>query len=197
MRAMRTVAAIVVAAVALSACGKDTSPTRSDLAHKYTLQAWNLFTAGDYEGALLKFEEALDELSEYVPALTGRAWSLCFLGDFAEARYDFVLANELSATHEADIWAGGAFCYAALEDYDKVVEWGESAIGVDVTWVFDYNNSIDVRHVRYVLATAYWYRGSYNQCKTQLDILEPGSVHDVDPQALLADLQRLYISPFD
>ena len=197
MRRTKVITAIILAAAVLSACGKDSNPTRSDLADKYARQAWALFTQGDYEGAVLKFEEALDQLSEYPPALMGRGWSLCFLGDFAEARFDFVLANELSPTNDADIWAGGAFCYAALQDYDQVVEWAESAIGVNVSWVFTYQTSINVRHVRYVLATAYWYRGSYLQCKGQLDILEPGTVHDADPQALLFDLQRLYTSPFD
>jgi tetratricopeptide (TPR) repeat protein len=193
-----TIAATVALLLVLSGgCGGDNNPTAADLAARYTAQGWDAFEVGDYSGALVKFDEALDQLSEYIPALEGRGWALAFLGEFAEARLEFVLARELSGTNRVATWAGGAFSHAALEQWDQVVEWAESAISLDATWQFSHAPDIRVTHLRYILATAYWYRGSYEQCGGQLDILEPGVVHDLDPQALLADLQRLYISPFD
>lgn len=194
---MRSVPIILLAVVllALPACGSKKNPTRSDRAAELVAQGWQRFAAEDYSGALEKFEEALGELSEYPEALTGKGWALAFLGDFPEARLALVAAKERRG-RDPDIWAGGAFVYAALGDYDQVVLWAESALGLNATWEFSRRTSINHRHIRYVLAVAYWYRGSYHQCRQQLDILEPGVVHDPDPQSLLADLQRLFISPF-
>ncbi len=194
MRAI-SITLLTVLAMTVSACGSKSGPTRTDIASQYVNEGWQLFTAEDYAGALQKFEDALDELSEYPSALKGKAWSLAFLERFAEARLEFVLARELSGL-DADIWAGGAFVYAALEDHDQVVIWAESTLVLNSSWVFTHRSSINSYHLNYVLAVAYWYRGSYHQCRSEIDIMEPGVVHSEDPQSLLADLQRLFISPF-
>jgi len=192
---LTSIAIVMASVLALSACGSESAPTRTDIANRLVNEGWVLFAAEDYTGALQKFDEALDELSEYPDAVAGRGWALAFLGSFAEARLEFVLARELSGL-DADIWAGGAFVYAALEDHDQVVVWAESALTLNSSWEFTHRPSINSYHLNYVLAVAYWYRGSYHQCRQQVDILEPGVVHTTNPQTLLADLQRLFASPF-
>jgi tetratricopeptide (TPR) repeat protein len=179
----------------LVGCGGDSNPSRSDRASELVQLGWNQFAQEDYVSALASFDEALDLLSDFPDAHAGRAWCLAFLDDFHEARRAFVGAKERD-NNDADTWAGGAFVFGALNDYDQVVLWAENALALDNAWLFTYRTSITHRHLRYVMATAYWYRGSYEQCRLQLNVLEPGVVHDIDPQSLLADLQRLFISPF-
>ena len=176
-------------------CGGDSNPSRSDRVNELVQLGWRQFAEEDYVSALASFDEALGLLSDFADAHAGRAWTLAFLGDAHEARRSFVMAKERN-NNDPDIWVGGAFVFATLEDYDQVVLWAENALALSNQWVFSHRTSITHLHLRYVLATAYWYRGSYTQCRLQLDVLEPGVVHDEDSQSLLADLQRLFISPF-
>ena len=193
---------IVVAAVALvlvlTGCGKKQDPTRPSEAASLSQQGWELFALADYDGALAKFDEALELLSEHPDANHGRAWTLAFLGQFNEARFTIVLARDLDRSNP-DVWAGGAFIFSVLDNQDEVVYWAEAALawnadefGEGVSWFFSKRSTINHLHLRWVLAEAFLNRGSYSQCAGQLDIIESGVEHSVDPQSLLADLQRLY-----
>lgn len=192
---------IVVVAVAfvlvLPGCGKK-KPTRPGEAASLSSQGWELFAQQDYNGALAKFDEALDLLSEHADASHGRAWTLAFLGQFDEARFTIVLARDLDPDNP-DVWAGGAFIFSVLDNQDEVIYWAESALmwnaklpGAGTSWFFSRRSTITHLHLRWVLAEAFLNRGSYSQCAGQLDIIERGVVHSVNPQSLLADLQRLF-----
>ena len=190
------VVAAVALALVLTGCGKK-NPTRSSEAANLSHEGWELFAQEDYNGALAKFDEALELLTEHPDANHGRAWTLAFLGQFNEARFTIVLAKDLDQDNP-DVWAGGAFIYSVLDNPDEVVFWAESAlmwnaeISGGTSWIFTKRSTITHLHLRWVLAEAYLNRGSYSQCAGQLDIIESGVEHSVDPQSLLADLQRLF-----
>ncbi len=183
----------------LGGCAGRQSPTRADQARELTEEGWVLFARDDFDGALIKFDEALAELSEYADAHLGRGWALAFRREFHEARFALVTARELDDS-EIDTWAGGAFVFSQLGDHDQVVGWAETALGIafqqGANWSFTRYSGIDHRHLRWTLAQAYWYRGSWVQCSSQLDVLESGVDHGLDPQTLLGHLQRLWLSPF-
>jgi tetratricopeptide (TPR) repeat protein len=183
----------------LGGCAGRQSPTRADRARELTEEGWTLFARDDFDGALIKFDEALAELSEYPDAHLGRGWALAFQREFYEARFALVTARELDDS-EVDTWAGGAFVFSQMGDHDQVVAWAETALGIALqqgsNWSFSRYSGIDHRHLRWTLAQAYWYRGSWAQCSTQLDVLEAGIDHGLDPQTLLGHLQRLWLSPF-
>ncbi len=196
----------VTAAVMITAgCGKKKGPTRPEEARSLAEEGWRLFAQEDFTGALAKFDEALELLAEHPDANHGRGWTLAYLGDFNEARFALVMAKDLDRDNP-DVWAGGAFVFSALNNQDEVVYWAESTIfwneeayGSDDEWSFSKRPSITHLHLRWVLAKAHLARGSYAQCAQQLDILESGVQHSLDPQSLLADLLRLYSqfpSPF-
>ncbi len=201
MNLNRVIVAVAVASVlVLTGCSKKQNPTRPSEAASLSQQGWELFAQEDYYGALAKFDKALDLISEHPDANHGRAWTLAFLGRFNEARYTIVLARDLDRGNP-DVWAGGAFIYSVLNNRDEVVSWAETALtlnkkisGEGSSWSFSKRSTITHLHLRWVLAEAYLNRGSYSQCAVQLDIIESGVEHSVDPQSLLADLQRLYSS---
>lgn len=196
--------AILMGLTLATGCGKkSTTPTQTKV-DRLVEEGWVLFSEEDYTGALDKFEEALDELREHPGALLGKGWTLAFLADFHEAKLAFTNSKEMDSS-DPDTWAGGAFVYSALNDQDQVVFWAETAFGVQVVkdgttnWIFSRRSSITHQHLRWVLAKAYWVRGSLVQCRDQLDIIEPGTTHGETTQELLDDLQRLnaiYGSPF-
>ncbi|MFC1529460.1 tetratricopeptide repeat protein [Gemmatimonadota bacterium] len=187
----------------LGGCGNK-GPTSVSEVEKLVKQGWVLFSSEEYTDALVKFDEALEILSQTPDAHHGRGWSLAYLGRFNEARNALVAAKELSLD-DPDIWAGGAFIYSALGDQVQVVFWAETAFGVQeqvsqtTQWTFIRNTAITHIHLRLVLAKAYWTNGAYTQCINQLDTIEPGISHGGSAQVLFDDLARLtaqYGSPF-
>lgn len=170
---------------------KSTEPTTEQQAFDLVEQGWTSFSEEDYGTAAGRFEEALDLLPEYVPALQGLGWTRAFQGAFREARTRLNQARVLAATPGADTWAGGAFVYSALDDTEQTVVWAENTLVRAPEWVFIRRTSIDHRHVRFVLAYAHWLRGAYVQCSRELDRLESGVTHTTSADTLLSDLQRL------
>ena len=194
---------LIVAGSLLGGCGTK-GPSSISAVEKLVKEGWTLFSNEAYTDALVKFDEALETLSQTPDALHGRGWCLAYLGQFNEARNALVSAKELSLD-DPDIWAGGAFVYSALNDQDQVVFWAETAFGVQqslsqsVQWTFSRKSAITHIHLRLVLAKAYWARGSYTQCIDQLDVIEPGVTHGGSAQVLFDDLARLtalHGSPF-
>ncbi|GEM_PF-1360281 len=195
-------ALLLLALTALGGCSKET--TTVERVDQLVNDGWKLFGSEQYTEALDKFDEALVELLDYPPALHGRGWCLAYLGEFGEARLAFGTAKEFDSS-DPDIWAGGTFVFAALNDDDETVFWGETALYVqnrkngNYEWEFSKRPEITHLHLRLVMARAYWARGSWTQCVDQLDVIEPDVEHGITAQALLDDLSRLfaiYAAPF-
>ncbi len=154
MNLNRVIVVVAVASVlVLTGCGKK-KPTRPGEAASLSSQGWDLFAQEDYNGALEKFDEALELLSEHVDANHGRAWTLAFLGQFDEARFTIVLARDLDQDNP-DVWAAGAFIYSVLNNQDEVIHWAESALawnaeilGAGTSWFFTMRSTITHLHLR-------------------------------------------------
>lgn len=194
MAALLPLPILLAVLLTVPGCSKKSNPTGPQIVANLTSEGWVFFEEGDYTSALAKFDEALGILSEYWEAHLGRGWTLAFMGEFEESRFALVTASELRNS-VVDTWAGGALVYSVLGDAYRTIQWAEQALLLSQlggrAWVFGHRPAITHVHVRLVLAFAYWEVGAYVQCKEELDIIEPGTVHTKGPADLLADLQRL------
>ena len=98
-----------------------------DLAY---LEANNLFEDGEYQRALDKYGEALDEAPNHVHALRGRARSLMQLGQSPQALAAFDTAISLEPEFGAT-YANRGILHDRMGRYEKAVEDYERALQLD------------------------------------------------------------------
>lgn len=187
-RATRWVAVLVLGAL-LSACGGGTGigpgeiQKREDRLRQRLPIDWDNYNTGDYDGAIefftrtLEQADALEGIEQGVrnqvkaEAQSGIGWSFLRKQDLAGAAQAFGIATQLDRTN-SDAWVGWAGVSLAQRLYPDVVQFSNQALETDP----DYNSAtrideagrvlghdqVDERHVRLMLAEAYFQLGYYN-----------------------------------
>ena len=98
-----------------------------DLAY---LEANNLFEDGEYQRALVKYEEALSEAPNHKSAMHGRAWSLMQLGQSSQALSAFNTVISLDP-ESAAAYANRGILHDRMGRYQQAIEDYERGLALD------------------------------------------------------------------
>lgn len=187
-RALLRLSAIVLTGFLL-ACGGGTGigpgeiQKREDRLRDRLPIDWTNYNAGDYQGAIdfftktLEQADALEGIEQGVrnqvksEAQSGIGWAFIRLQDLSAAAQAFGIATQLDRAN-SDAWVGWAGVSLAQQRYADVVQFSNQALDTNP----DYNSAtridgsgrilahdeIDERHVRLMLAEAYFQLGFYS-----------------------------------
>jgi tetratricopeptide (TPR) repeat protein len=165
-------------------------------AEQLTSEGWARFEAGDFQGAMSKFEGAIAIDSNYGEAYNGLGWS-CVKIDSLEAAVNAFGQAISKGVSTADPRAGKAVVYRDLEpvDFQASIDWADSALARDSDYVFSHDTTMTWKDLRLILAQSYYGLHEYEEALEQVDILDPentlNSGSDTFVEDLLAELQRL------
>jgi tetratricopeptide (TPR) repeat protein len=211
-------------AVSLAACGGGTGigpgeiQKREDKLKDRLTVDWVAYNDGNYEGTIEVFEKTLAEADALEgievgvrnqvksEAQNGIGWAFFRLQDLNDAGQAFAIATQLDRTN-ADAWVGWAGVSLAQRQYGDVLQYTNQALEIDP----DYSSGsrlrdgrllahdqVDERHVRLMLAEAYFQLGRYsaidradpNNAAAQVRLID-NDFRFRDPGHLLARISEL------
>lgn len=158
--------------------------TNADLVDR----AWELYDQGEYQDARAEFDKALRRDSTYTPAVSGQGWADIELGFTGLAQREFEAALAESTTYVPALCGRAVTSHAealnvpprAGERLAITVESAGRAIQIaGEGWRFDRIPDISSRHMRALLALAYFELRDYGAAQDQLDVLDSGN--NLDP----------------
>ncbi|MFH1313735.1 MAG: tetratricopeptide repeat protein [Candidatus Eisenbacteria bacterium] len=195
MKSYLSAASIALVLCLFMGCGENGCKPEAT-PEQLTREGWDRFEDNQYQGALLKFDQALGRDPGHGEAYNGVGWCCANL-DSLEAGID---AFDHAISHgviTADPRAGKAVIYRDLEpvDFQTAIGWADSALAIDSDYVFSHDTSLDWKDLRLILAHSYYGLSQYDEAKAQVDILNPGNTldpgSDTYVEDLLAEIQRL------
>ena len=208
----------IIMTCGLTACGGGTGlgpgaiQKREDKLRDELPADWNFYNTSDFQGAIdfftvtLQRADAIEGIELGVrnqvkaEAQSGIGWAFIRLQDLSAASQAFGIATQLDRTN-ADAWVGWAGVALALRQYPDVLTYTNTALETDP----DYNSAtridadgrimghdqVDERHVRLMLAEAYFHLGRYSA----IDRADPNNsaaqVHLVDRDFRFRDAGQL------
>ncbi len=143
---------------------------------------WGNYNAGDYDGAIDFFTSTLEKAETYEgpesilneiksEAHNGIGWAFFRLQNLEAASSAFQQATTLNRRN-ADAWVGYSGVALARRLYNDAIQYGIQALSVDSEYVSSFrvdeserqigHDYYDTRHVRMVLAEAYFQLGRYS-----------------------------------
>jgi len=164
---------------------------------------WQLFTARNYDGALVKFDSAVtlartntiyDSLQ--ASAECGRGWTRAYRREFSLAKNDLLnsLAHQsISQNVKLNSKAGLSLVHHALNEFSAAIQRALEVLNENANYVFEYDNRVYHKRLRLVLAQSYYTLGDFQNAAKQLDIIDPaGAPHSTDPVVLLKQIQDMW-----
>ncbi len=164
---------------------------------------WQLFTARNYDGALVKFDSAVtlartntiyDSLQ--ASAECGRGWTRAYRREFSLAKNDLLnsLAHQsVSQSVKLNSRAGLSLVHHALNEFPSAIQRALEVLNDNPNYVFQYDNRVYHKRLRLVLAQSYYTLGDFQNAARQLDIIDPaGAPHSSDPITLLRQIQDMW-----
>ena len=177
----------IACALALAAgCGGgDTGPGAT--AESRTAEGWALFEAGDYAGAIEKFDAAVSLDDTYADAYNGLGWSFAKLDSLAESidNFDDCIANGMSG----DPHAGRAPVYRDLAPprFGDAVSTASTALSLERRYVFEHDTTFDWHDLHLIMAQSRFGMGQYDLANAEVDSLG-GNVQDPGSPTFVEDL---------
>lgn len=157
-------------------------------------RAWTYYEDGEYDKAILEFEDVIDAEPDNAEAYNGLGWTygiICSLS-LSVAYFDTALQLQSSLV---DPYAGLAFSYADLPDDANAVISATTLIQRDSLYFFGHDNDITWHDVRLVKAQCLCNLGDFASALTEVQALNSSFTCDVlTPQgrrALLQEIERL------
>ncbi len=165
-------------------------------------QGWDAFVNQDYGSAHSLFQKGLTLIGSVTAydslkaeAYVGRGWSNGFLRDYVTSRSDFKRAlgiSVISQSAQQNAYAGLVIVGYALNEYEEAINNALLILGAAPDYVFSYDNRIDFKKIRLVLAQSYYSIGNFTEAAAQLDILDPANApHSTQPDELLKQIQEV------
>jgi len=178
--------------------GGDTAPAES--ASSRTIEGWTLFEAGDYEGAIEKFDRAIALDATYAEAYGGLGWSYARLDSLSTSLDNFGKAIAGSGTSAVltDSYAGSSPVYRDLDTrpshFDSAAVYASSALSLGGRYVFEHDSDFDWHDLNLIMAQSYFALNDYTSANARVDSLggnvqNPGSPSFVED--LAAEIERL------
>ncbi|MBL7093383.1 hypothetical protein ISS22_05360 [candidate division KSB1 bacterium] len=180
----------------MAGCDVDngTTPTENYNAQELTELGWDRFGTKDYQIALDKFEEAISKDANYVEAYCGAGWASARLKNLANSISYFSSCISLNSSYE-DGHAGSAFVYNAGKNYLSSITSAISALDQNTTWAFLHDETLNYKDLHLLLAENYFALLNFNDCLTQVKILNSSFTADITTYdgrvALAAEIERL------
>jgi len=177
--------------VLLAGCGGGGGGGGPDAA-ALTAEGWALYEAADYEGAVEKFDAAVDADAGYSDAYNGLGWSYGKMDSLAEAVASFDLCVSQGDTRP-DPYAGKAAVCRDLDppQYQNAITAAATALTKDSDFEFEHCDGFDWRDLRVIKAQCYFALAQYPQAVAEIEAL---GGHDVDPdipEEIAAEIERL------
>lgn len=166
-------------------------------AEELTNEGWEKFSYGipsAYQNAIIKFNEAIEKDPDYAEPYSGIGWSNARLTNLAEAISYFNQCLSLNSNH-VDAHAGLAFVYNARKNYDSAISSAKEALRINPNWIFVHDQSLSHSDLRLMLAESYFALGNFNECLSQVKILNSTFVANINTfdgrSALAEEIERL------
>jgi len=168
-------------------CGEDDEVVVAPDAEEFINQGWKEYTAGNYEDAIVKHQEALAENPDSSEAYNGIGWSKARLGLIQDAIENFKRAVAKDPSN-ADAHVGLAGAYLADGDYERAIASADPILLLNPEYTSHHDN-IEASHVHILLAECYYNVGDYTAARAQIDLLgDSGKGLDPSSPGYLADL---------
>ena len=189
MRALIPVACHVCLLMAFG-CGGDGGGGPSDTAASLTAAGWALFEQGEYEAAIVKFNQALGLNATYSDAYNGLGWSKAKLDSLGSSLGSFgqclLLDGGLS-----DAYAGCAPVYRDYEaepaHFDSAIASASEALTLDARYAFSHDTSFDWYDLHLIMAQSHFGLGQYDLANAEVDSLG-GNVQNPASSTFVEDL---------
>jgi tetratricopeptide (TPR) repeat protein len=172
-------------------CGDDEIGAGYD-ANELARQGWLEYSAGNYEDAIDKYQEALDLEDDSVSseAYNGIGWARARLGQSRDS-IDSFKKSVTKDPANADAHAGLAGVYLADSDYEQAIAAANLVLSINPDYE-SHHDDIKAADIRILLAECYYNMGDYTAAKAQIDLLgSSGKTLNPDSTDYLADLLSL------
>ena len=154
--------------VGFAGCGDDAAVTAPD-ASEFVSQGWKEYSAGNYEYAIARFQEAVEIDPDNSEAFNGIGWAGARLGQVSESIEEFGKAITKD-TANADAHAGLAGMYFIDGDYELAIASANSVLLLQPEYESHHDN-IKANDIRILLAKCYYNTGKYAEAEAQTELL--------------------------
>jgi tetratricopeptide (TPR) repeat protein len=196
---MRTliVTACVLGALMAFGCGGDGGGGPSDTAASLTAAGWALFEQGEYEAAIMKFNQALGLDATYADAHNGRGWSNAKLDSLPQSLASFGECITFDNTL-ADAYAGCAPVYRDYENepahFDSAIAVAYQALMLAPDYSFSHDGQFNSDDLHLIMAQSYYGLGEFLDAYSQVVALGGGPLDtesDTFVEELAAEIEEL------
>jgi tetratricopeptide (TPR) repeat protein len=168
MERVLIIISICFLAISFGGCGNDEEVVAPDTGERIS-RGWKEYVAGNYEDAIAKYEEALEEDPASGEAYNGIGWARARLGQLVGSMDSFKKAVTKDPGN-ADAHAGLAGAYLADGDYERAIASAKLVLSLEPEYVSDHDD-IQAADIRVLLAQCYYNVGDYAAAEAQIDVL--------------------------
>jgi tetratricopeptide (TPR) repeat protein len=155
---------VLILIIAVIGCGGNGGGSRPDVpstAAEYSERGWERFEAGNFDGALSDFDDALGLDANWGPAYLGQGWSRLSLAtstssmQLATASFDSALTHGQALT---DCLSGRAAAYLSIGGnpaYISAISDALLALQFSPNFTFAHRNSFNFKDLRLIIAFAF------------------------------------------
>ncbi|MFH1277393.1 MAG: hypothetical protein ABIK65_03330 [Candidatus Eisenbacteria bacterium] len=189
-RPRRIVAAIaLLPAALLIGCGDENPGPQVDPVVEKLDAGWALFSAGDYTGAIIEFDEAVAMNGGIGDGHNGRGWSYLRLDSLETALDAFNMAVAKGFVG-ADAQAGRCVILNRFDEYRQCVFAGQAVLAIDSRFELEADITVDVRDVRLSMAQSYFALGEYLEALDQIEAVDSAILLNPNSATFVLELIR-------
>lgn len=189
MRGVFAFISIFILISGLVGCGEDEEVSEPQ-ADRLISEGWKEYVAGNYDDAILKFQQALEDEPDNAEAYNGIGWTKAKQGRINDSIESFKVAVTREPAN-ADAHAGLAGAYLADGDYERAVASAKLVLSIDTEYSSVHDN-INSAGIHVLLAECYYNMGNYSEARSEIDLLgDYGKSLDPDNPSYLADLLKI------
>jgi tetratricopeptide (TPR) repeat protein len=157
-------------------------------------RAWSYYEDGEYEKAIIEFEDVIDAEPDNAEAYNGLGWCYGIICSLSTSIAYFDTALQLQSSL-VDPYAGLAFSYADIPDDNHAVSSATELILRDALYFFGHDNDITWHDVRLVKARSLCNLGDFTSALAEVQVLNSSFTCNVSTpdgrRALLQEIERL------
>jgi tetratricopeptide (TPR) repeat protein len=148
------------------------SPCEIDAA--LTDEGWDLYGRREYQGAVTKFDEALQQGCSTTDAYNGKGWAYAKMDSLSKAREQFTLSIQKGLS-VVEAMVGRAAVNLELKVYREALQDAENALTLAPQYQFVRDRSVDYRDLYLIIAQAAYRLGNYRKAQEAVDLLDPSN----------------------
>jgi tetratricopeptide (TPR) repeat protein len=157
-------------------------------------RAWGYYEDGEYDKAILEFEDVIDAEPDNAEAYNGLGWCYGIIGSLSTSIAYFDTALQVQSSL-VDPYAGLTFSYSDIPDDANAIISATTLIQRDSLYFFGHDNDITWHDVRLVRAKSSCNLGDFASALADVRVLNSSFNCDVSTpegrRALLQEIERL------